>query len=156
MPNLADLIRGAEKTRNEMVRTAPRPAVGLPYVLEAEDPEPMLPYADEGVAEESGMVESEALLCAAVQHRPTVLLSGEPHEVQLTSGQLEALKEAVTGFEMEVLTSQQLARYLKVSRSFVLMRAHEGKIPGTKLAGRWRFKREIIDRWLEDRISGAG
>jgi excisionase family DNA binding protein len=52
----------------------------------------------------------------------------------------------------EVLTTQDLAGYLGFSRNWIYKKAEAGKIPGVKLGNRWRFKRSVIDRWLEERI----
>jgi excisionase family DNA binding protein len=49
----------------------------------------------------------------------------------------------------EVLTIDELAIYLKVSKSTLYKLAQEGKVPGQKIGKHWRFKRAMIDRWLE-------
>ena len=49
----------------------------------------------------------------------------------------------------EVLTIDELAIYLKVSKSTLYKLAQEGKVPGQKIGKHWRFKRDVIDRWLE-------
>ena len=49
----------------------------------------------------------------------------------------------------EVLTIDELAIYLKVSKSTLYKLAQEGSVPGQKVGKHWRFKRDVIDRWLE-------
>ncbi len=49
----------------------------------------------------------------------------------------------------EVLTIDELAIYLKVSKSTLYKLVQEGKVPGQKVGKHWRFKRDVIDRWLE-------
>ena len=49
----------------------------------------------------------------------------------------------------EVLTINELARYLKLSKSTLYKLAQEGKIPGQKIGRHWRFRKASIDRWLE-------
>lgn len=49
----------------------------------------------------------------------------------------------------EVLTIDELATYLKVSKSTLYKLVQEGKVPGQKVGKHWRFKRDVIDRWLE-------
>ena len=42
-------------------------------------------------------------------------------------------------------------QYLKIPKSTVYLLAQEGKIPCQKVGRHWRFKREVIDRWMEYR-----
>lgn len=48
----------------------------------------------------------------------------------------------------EVLTLDELAEYLKLSKSTVYKLVGEGKIPGQKVGRHWRFSKEGIDTWL--------
>jgi len=48
----------------------------------------------------------------------------------------------------EIMTVQEVANYLKVNDRTVYRLAQEGRIPGAKLGGQWRFKRSILDEWL--------
>jgi excisionase family DNA binding protein len=48
----------------------------------------------------------------------------------------------------EVLTIDELAAYLKLSKSSLYKLAQTGKVPGQKVGKHWRFRREVIDRWL--------
>lgn len=48
----------------------------------------------------------------------------------------------------EVLTIDELAIYLKVSKSTLYKLAQEGKVPGQKIGKHWRFLRSTIDEWL--------
>lgn len=50
----------------------------------------------------------------------------------------------------EVLTLEELAEYLKLSKSTVYKLVGEDKIPGQKLGKRWRFSKEGIDSWLRE------
>ncbi|MHB8764880.1 MAG: helix-turn-helix domain-containing protein [Deferrisomatales bacterium] len=50
----------------------------------------------------------------------------------------------------DVLTIEELARYLKVPKSSLYKLAQEGKVPAQKVGRHWRFRREAIDRWLEE------
>ncbi len=52
----------------------------------------------------------------------------------------------------EVLTIDELAAYLKVSKSTLYKLVQEGKIPGQKVGKHWRFHRDVIQRWLTDVI----
>lgn len=52
-----------------------------------------------------------------------------------------------------LMTIEDLADYLKVTRRTIYewLRAH--KIPAIKLVGQWRFKKDKIDEWLEHKSS---
>ncbi len=49
-----------------------------------------------------------------------------------------------------ILTIDELSTYLKIPKSTVYKLAQEGKIPGQKVGKHWRFRKEAIDRWLEN------
>jgi excisionase family DNA binding protein len=49
-----------------------------------------------------------------------------------------------------VLTIDELAEYLKISKSTLYKLAKDRKIPGQKVGRHWRFHRWVIDRWLEE------
>jgi excisionase family DNA binding protein len=55
--------------------------------------------------------------------------------------------------EKEVMTAAELAEYLSFSKNWVYRKAEAGEIPGMKLGNRWRFKKSVIDRWLEGQIA---
>ena len=48
----------------------------------------------------------------------------------------------------QVLTVDELAIYLKVSRSTLYKLLSEGKVPGQRVGRHWRFSKAVIDRWL--------
>lgn len=47
---------------------------------------------------------------------------------------------------------ESLARYLHLTPQQVARLAERGKLPGRKVAGKWRFARAEIHHWLEQRI----
>ncbi len=49
----------------------------------------------------------------------------------------------------EIMTVEQLAKYLNVGVTTIYKLANEGKIPGTKVGNQWRFRKEKIDEWLD-------
>ena len=49
-----------------------------------------------------------------------------------------------------VLTIEELAVYLKISKSTLYKLAQKGEIPGQKIGKHWRFRKDIIDQWLSD------
>ena len=48
-----------------------------------------------------------------------------------------------------VLTIDELVDYLRIPKSTLYKLAQEGKIPARKVGRHWRFRKEAIDRWLE-------
>ena len=47
-----------------------------------------------------------------------------------------------------ILTTKELAAYLKLTEVTIYKYANEGKIPGFKIGSRWRFDKEKIDDLL--------
>ncbi len=52
--------------------------------------------------------------------------------------------------ERQYMSVRQVAAYLQLNEKKVYALLKEGKIPGTKITGKWLFPRELIDRWLLD------
>jgi len=52
-------------------------------------------------------------------------------------------------FNEELMTIDELARYLRVKKRTVYDWLKKRKIPAIKTVGQWRFKRDRIDTWLE-------
>ncbi len=48
-----------------------------------------------------------------------------------------------------LMTIEDLADYLKVSRRTIYEWLRHNKIPAVKLVGQWRFRKEKIDDWVE-------
>lgn len=48
-----------------------------------------------------------------------------------------------------LMTIEDLADYLKVTRRTIYDWLKHNKIPALKLVGQWRFKKDKIDAWLE-------
>lgn len=55
--------------------------------------------------------------------------------------------------DTDVMTIDELAGYLKLSKSTLYKLSQEGKVPGRKVGKHWRFSRPVIDRWLETEVS---
>jgi len=51
----------------------------------------------------------------------------------------------------EILTVKQLAEYLQMDTYTIYRLARNGKIPATKIGAEWRFKKNLIDKWIEER-----
>lgn len=51
----------------------------------------------------------------------------------------------------EILTLKEVAQYLKLAEKTTYRLAAEGKLPGFKVGGSWRFRRSDIEGWIEQR-----
>jgi excisionase family DNA binding protein len=49
----------------------------------------------------------------------------------------------------EILTIQEVAKYLKLNEKTTYRLASEKKLPGFKVGGSWRFKRSDLEDWIE-------
>ena len=49
----------------------------------------------------------------------------------------------------EILTTKELAKYLKLTEVTIYKYANEGKIPAFKIGSRWRFDKDQIDELLK-------
>lgn len=50
----------------------------------------------------------------------------------------------------KILTTKELAEYLKLTEVTIYKYANEGKIPGFKIGSRWRFDKDQIDDLLKN------
>ena len=48
----------------------------------------------------------------------------------------------------EVLTLEEVARYLRLPKDTIVRQAAQGAIPGRKVEDTWRFLKAAIDDWL--------
>ena len=51
----------------------------------------------------------------------------------------------------EILKIEQVAELLQLHVMTVYRLVKEGKLPGFKVGGRWRFHREVLEAWMVDR-----
>ena len=54
----------------------------------------------------------------------------------------------------EILTLEEVALYLRLKPQTIYKWAQEGRIPAAKLGKEWRFRRAVIDRWLDEQMTG--
>jgi excisionase family DNA binding protein len=71
----------------------------------------------------------------------------------LTSGKAD--NEANGGEQRRFMTVKQVAAYLQVNEKKVYALVREGKIPATKLTGKWLFPRDLVDQWLLESSHGG-
>jgi excisionase family DNA binding protein len=56
--------------------------------------------------------------------------------------------------EDRLMTIKQLAEYLNVNDRTVLKLVRQGQLPGVKIGNQWRFRKPMIDTWLDDQTLG--
>ena len=54
----------------------------------------------------------------------------------------------------EILTLEEVAHYLRLKPQTIYKWAQERRIPAVKLGKEWRFRRSILDRWLDEQMLG--
>lgn len=54
-----------------------------------------------------------------------------------------------TETQTDIMTIREVADYLKLTEKTAYRRTAEGKIPGFKVGGSWRFKRSELEDWIE-------
>ncbi len=51
----------------------------------------------------------------------------------------------------EIMTPREAAEYLNLHVRTIYRLVKNGKIPGSKIGGSWRFKRDVLDYWVSGR-----
>ena len=54
----------------------------------------------------------------------------------------------------EIMTLEEVAIYLRLKPQTIYKWAQEKRIPAVKLGKEWRFRRSILDRWLDEQMLG--
>ncbi len=57
--------------------------------------------------------------------------------------------------EDDILTIEEVAKYLRVSERTVYDWAQKGEIPAGKIGTVWRFKKSEIEKWVNERLSSS-
>ena len=50
----------------------------------------------------------------------------------------------------EIMTTKELANYLKLHEITICKYAAEGTIPAVRIGRVWRFDKETIDKWIKE------
>lgn len=53
------------------------------------------------------------------------------------------------------MTVRQVASYLNVNERTILKLVAEGALPGVKIGNQWRFRKAMLDTWLDDQMLGV-
>ena len=48
-----------------------------------------------------------------------------------------------------IMTVEEVSEYLKLAQSTIYKLLNEGKLPGRKVGGSWRFSRQVLDEWIK-------
>ena len=59
--------------------------------------------------------------------------------------------QTTTGYQEPLLSVEELARALQVTTGTVYRLVREDGLPGVRVGGQWRFRREELERWLDSR-----
>ena len=57
--------------------------------------------------------------------------------------------------EDDILTIEEVAKYLRVSDRTVYDWAQKGEIPAGKIGTVWRFKKSEVEKWVNERLSSS-
>ena len=52
--------------------------------------------------------------------------------------------------DLEILTIKEVSDLLRVHPGTIYRLSREGKIPGFRIGGIWRFRRDLIVRWMAE------
>ena len=55
----------------------------------------------------------------------------------------------------EIFTIKEVATYLKIAEKTAYRFASDGRLPGFKVGGSWRFRKSEIDRWTKKQSTGG-
>jgi excisionase family DNA binding protein len=55
----------------------------------------------------------------------------------------------------DLMTTKELAEYLRLNERTVLKLASQGELPAARLGNQWRFRRAVVDAWLDDQMLGV-
>ncbi len=61
------------------------------------------------------------------------------------------MKVAVRAAVREVMDIRQASEYLGIGGDALYRYASEGFIPAFKLGNRWRFRRSLVDAWMDEK-----
>jgi len=51
-----------------------------------------------------------------------------------------------------IMTPREAARYLGLHLVTIYRLIKKGELPGFKIGGQWRFKKDLLDEWIKDKI----
>ncbi len=87
-----------------------------------------------------------------------IMMSGYPVEERIK----EAIRLGATDHiekplnADKILTITQVAEYLNIRKLTIYKLAREGALPAFKVGGQWRFKKELLDKWIARETERSG
>lgn len=54
--------------------------------------------------------------------------------------------------QSDIMNIKELSDYLKLKEKTAYKLVADGKIPGFKVGGAWRFRREDIEKWIKQKM----
>jgi excisionase family DNA binding protein len=64
------------------------------------------------------------------------------------SKKIKSMGFAEDPISAQIMTTREVAKYLKLHEITVINHAAKGLIPGIKIGSRWRFDKQAIDKWI--------
>ena len=61
-------------------------------------------------------------------------------------------KDSARPERTQIMTTKEIAKYLGVHEMTVYRWLKKGVLPGFKIGGRWRSKKDLLDNFLVDKI----
>ena len=55
--------------------------------------------------------------------------------------------------DSDIMTVKEVAAYLKIKEKTAYRLTAEGKIPGFKVGGSWRYRQREIDAWIDQKVT---
>ena len=53
----------------------------------------------------------------------------------------------------QIMTPKEAAKYLGFHLVTIYRLLKKNEVPATKIGGQWRFKKDVLDKWLMDRMN---
>ena len=63
-----------------------------------------------------------------------------------------AMKKNGARSNEQIMTLREVAKYLGLHAMTVYKLTREGRVPAAKIGGQWRFKRDVLNEWLETQM----
>lgn len=54
-----------------------------------------------------------------------------------------------------IMTPKEAAKYLSLHLITVYRLTKKGELPGFKLGGQWRFKKDLLEAWIANKINSG-
>ena len=57
--------------------------------------------------------------------------------------------------DTDIMTIKDVSAYLKITEKTAYRLTSDGEIPGFKVGGAWRFRKQEIDAWIDHRLKSS-